>query len=277
MPSRLTLSAYVGPMPRPVVPILFLPRKRSVTLSTVTWYGAMTWALAETTSRSSTPSTPRAEQPVDLVEERLGRDHDAVADHRGRARREDAGGQQVGGVLLAVDDDGVAGVVAAAGADHEVDGVGGGEEVGRLALAFVAPLGAEDDDGRHRWPLSASGVVVSWQRESPGRQQPVRGSCDRRLPKAGGRARVAAVESFLVITNEGAGTADEESLELARRRPQRAQLGRGRGHLQPRRARRRPAPGRHAADRGGRRRRQPARGRVRAAPPPRPRRAACSG
>ena len=37
MPSRLTLSAYVGPMPRPVVPILFWPRKRSVTLSTVTW------------------------------------------------------------------------------------------------------------------------------------------------------------------------------------------------------------------------------------------------
>ncbi len=63
MPSRLTLSAYVGPMPRPVVPILFAPRKRSVTLSTVTWYGAMTWALAETTSRASTPLTPRASSP----------------------------------------------------------------------------------------------------------------------------------------------------------------------------------------------------------------------
>jgi hypothetical protein len=29
------LPAYVGPMPRPVVPICFLPRKRSVTLSIV--------------------------------------------------------------------------------------------------------------------------------------------------------------------------------------------------------------------------------------------------
>ena len=35
MPVRLILSAYVGPMPRPVVPILRLPRNRSVTLSIV--------------------------------------------------------------------------------------------------------------------------------------------------------------------------------------------------------------------------------------------------
>ena len=34
-PTRLILSAYAGPMPRPVVPIWFLPRKRSVTLSMV--------------------------------------------------------------------------------------------------------------------------------------------------------------------------------------------------------------------------------------------------
>ena len=34
---RLILSAYVGPMPRPVVPIWFLPRNRSVTLSMVVW------------------------------------------------------------------------------------------------------------------------------------------------------------------------------------------------------------------------------------------------
>ena len=34
---RLILSAYVGPIPRPVVPMLFLPRNRSVTLSIVAW------------------------------------------------------------------------------------------------------------------------------------------------------------------------------------------------------------------------------------------------
>ena len=37
MPMRLILSAYAGPMPRPVVPSLALPRKRSVTLSMVAW------------------------------------------------------------------------------------------------------------------------------------------------------------------------------------------------------------------------------------------------
>ena len=57
MPTRLILSAYAGPMPRPVVPILFLPRNRSVTLSTVEWYDAITCALPLTTSSPS--STPR--------------------------------------------------------------------------------------------------------------------------------------------------------------------------------------------------------------------------
>ena len=57
MPTRATLSEYAGPMPRPVVPTLFLPRKRSVTLSIVVWYDAITWALALTTRRDT--STPR--------------------------------------------------------------------------------------------------------------------------------------------------------------------------------------------------------------------------
>ena len=57
IPVRLILSAYVGPMPRPVVPIRFLPRNRSVTLSRVMWKLVITCALAETT-RSGT-STPR--------------------------------------------------------------------------------------------------------------------------------------------------------------------------------------------------------------------------
>ena len=58
MPTRLILSAYVGPMPRPVVPIWRLPRKRSVTLSMVRWYDVITCAL-ELTRRRET-STPRA-------------------------------------------------------------------------------------------------------------------------------------------------------------------------------------------------------------------------
>ena len=48
-------------MPRPVVPIARLPRKRSETWSIVWWYGATRWAFAETRSREV--SAPRASRP----------------------------------------------------------------------------------------------------------------------------------------------------------------------------------------------------------------------
>ena len=91
-------------MPRPVVPIWRLPRKRSVTLS--------------------------------IGDDALG---------------EDAARQQVQGVLLVADDDRVPGVVAAVELDDVVDAAG--EEVGRLAFSLVAPLGSDDDDGRHGGPF----------------------------------------------------------------------------------------------------------------------------
>ena len=54
-------------------------------------------------------------------------------------------------VLLAgvagADDDRVAGVVAAVEFDHRVDARP--EQIGRFALAFVAPLGADENDGGH--------------------------------------------------------------------------------------------------------------------------------
>src|SRR5689334_23447693 len=62
----------------------------------------------------------------------------------------DLAGEQVGGELLAVDDDGVTRVVAAGRAHDVVDRLGGREQVGGLALALVAPLGAEDHDPGHR-------------------------------------------------------------------------------------------------------------------------------
>jgi hypothetical protein len=76
---------------------------------------------------------------VDLVEQHVEVDDDAVADHRD-ARGEDAGGEQVQRVLLVADHDRVAGVVAAVELNDVVDTVA--EQVGRLALALVAPLGA---------------------------------------------------------------------------------------------------------------------------------------
>ena len=95
------------------------------------------------------------DQRVELAEQRLRRDDHAVGDHRGAGRRQDPARQQVGGELLAVDHDGVSRVVAAAGADAEVDRVLGGEQVGRLALALVTPLGSEYDDRWHVSPQAA--------------------------------------------------------------------------------------------------------------------------
>ena len=92
------------------------------------------------------------DEVVDLVEQHVEVDDDAVADDRRDAGGQDAAGQQVQRVLLAGavglrDDDGVAGVVAAVELHHVVDVAA--EQVGRLALAFVAPLGTDDRDRGH--------------------------------------------------------------------------------------------------------------------------------
>ena len=93
-------------------------------------------------------------EPVDLGEERLEVDDDAVADHRDRAGRQDAGGQQLELVLLAADHHGVARVVAAVGLDDVLHAAA--EDVGGLTLALVAPLGADQDDRCHGRVLTSS-------------------------------------------------------------------------------------------------------------------------
>jgi hypothetical protein len=105
--------------------------------------------------------TPRGE-PVELLEQHRGVDDDPVGDHRGHVRVEDPAGDQVQLEHLVADDDGVAGVVATLVAHHEVGGVG--EQVGRLALALVAPLGADDDGRGH----SSSFARVGSERPSGG-------------------------------------------------------------------------------------------------------------
>ena len=44
---RFILSAYAGPIPRPVVPIFDFPKNLSETLSIVRWYGVIKCALVE--------------------------------------------------------------------------------------------------------------------------------------------------------------------------------------------------------------------------------------
>ena len=80
---------------------------------------------------------------LDLVQQRPGIDHHAVADHRQLALHH-ARRQQRELVDAVADHEGVAGVVAALEAHHHVGAVG--QPVDHLALALVAPLGA---DHRH--------------------------------------------------------------------------------------------------------------------------------
>ena len=57
------------------------------------------------------------------------------------------------------------GVVAAVELDDVVDAVA--EQVGRLALAFVAPLGADQNDGGHRGSPSVAGLGITPQSIGP--------------------------------------------------------------------------------------------------------------
>ena len=89
---------------------------------------------------------------LDLVDEMVGIEHHAVADHRELARADDAGGKQRELEHLAVDHQRMAGVMAALETNDDV----GGERqpVDDLALPFVAPLGADNNDIGHRGSLS---------------------------------------------------------------------------------------------------------------------------
>ena len=159
------------------------------------------WALA--LMRRPDTSTPLGAQLVELVGQHLRVDHDAVADHAQLARVEDPGRDQVELPRLALADDRVAGVVAALEADHQVGLLG--EQVGDLALALVAPLGADDHDAGHAAVSlgavgrSATVAAPSQKASSRRRRRPAR---DRgRAGRAEHRQRLAA---HLVQARHGA-------------------------------------------------------------------------
>ena len=83
----------------------------------------------------------------DFLDEMTRIDDDAIADHRKLARAHDAGRQQRQLVDDAVDDQRMAGVVAALKAHHDVGR--DRQPVDDLALALVAPLGADHHHIRH--------------------------------------------------------------------------------------------------------------------------------
>ena len=99
-----------------------------------------------------------------LVEEGLRIEHHAVADHRELRGPQNAGRQQRQLVGLAVDDEGMAGIVAALEAHDDVGLLR--QPVDDLALPLVAPLGADDDNIGHPWvfpsaTLSVQGMICS--------------------------------------------------------------------------------------------------------------------
>ena len=79
-------------------------------------------------------------------------EHHAVADHRRRAAH-DAARQQGQFVRLVADDQSVAGVMTALEPHHHVGAAR--QPIDDLALAFVAPLGADDGDVSHVCSLVA--------------------------------------------------------------------------------------------------------------------------
>ena len=80
---------------------------------------------------------------IDLLKDNLGVDDAAVTDHRHVVGIHDAGGHLVQAVLLAVDDDGVTGVVAARVAHDGIEVAG--DQVANLTLALIAPLGTDQN------------------------------------------------------------------------------------------------------------------------------------
>ncbi len=135
---------------------------------------------------------PRA-QRVELVDQHLRVDHHAVADHAALARVEDARGDQMQLPLLIAAHDRVPGVVAALEAHDRVAVLG--EQIGDLALALVAPLGADYHYSRHdqcsvgRGRPTARGVAGRRPRFRPCVQRARRAS---RGTRAGGPRRTAA-------------------------------------------------------------------------------------
>ena len=87
---------------------------------------------------------PLGLQTVNLFQQGLGGEDDAVADQAFDARAQDAGGNQMQNGLLTIDHQGMTGVVTALETHH-----GGGairQQIHHLALALVTPLGADHHD-----------------------------------------------------------------------------------------------------------------------------------
>src|SRR4029079_18139828 len=120
---------------------------------------------------------------VDLGEQRRRVDDHAVADDAGDAVVQDAGRDEVQDVLLAAHVDGVAGVVTALIAGHHVEPRR--HQIDDLALAFIAPLGAQHCDV-HEAPILAARV---WQPAAKVPRHPTSAARLARASRGGAKSR----------------------------------------------------------------------------------------
>ena len=129
-------------MPRPVVPIALLPRLRSraVEGDVVRQDQRAGFADDDALARGHAAGF----ELVQLLEQGLGRQHHAVADQALNAVAQHARRDQVQHGFLTIDDERMAGIVPALKADHGCGLIG--EQIDDLALALVAPLGADNHD-----------------------------------------------------------------------------------------------------------------------------------
>ena len=145
-------------MPRPVVPILPAPAAASRMTSSSLCSGRISVAFSAMRRFCGLTATPCCRSRSISLRQRPRIDDDAVADDAELARAHHARRQQRQLVGLVADDQRVAGVVAALEAHDDVGALG--QPVDDLALALVAPLGADHDDVCHRSLRSFTARVV---------------------------------------------------------------------------------------------------------------------
>ena len=140
MPRRATLSSYAGPIPRPVVPIALRVHALGVEQLVVRQHEMRAVAHVE----SPFDVDPVRDELVDLGEQLLRVEHDAVSDRAAHALVEDSARDLVEHERQVAQIDRVSGVRAALIADHPVGALG--QHVDQLSLPLVAPLCADNDD-----------------------------------------------------------------------------------------------------------------------------------
>ena len=96
-------------------------------------------------------------QHAALREQRLQREHDAVADEAAHILAQNAGGNQGKDGLAAADDQRMPGVVPTLEARHRRGALR--QQIDDFAFALIAPLGADDDDEFTQEICSATGLL----------------------------------------------------------------------------------------------------------------------